>query len=228
MILFLLLIVPTLILGMWAQTKVGSTYKKYSQIRSRSGITGREAASYVLRQAGIHDVEIVAIRGHLTDHYDPRNKRLALSEENYRGSSLAALGVAAHEAGHAIQHAEKYAPLEARMTLIPATGFASQVLPIVLLASIFLLAGPIQGAALWLVIGCYLILTLFQLITLPVEFDASKRAREHLLNLGIIEADERQGVVQTLNAAGWTYVAAFVTSLATLLYWLTVLLGNRD
>ena len=228
MIPFLILIVPTFLLGLWAQMKVGSTYRKYSQVRSQGGIRGAEAASYVLRQAGIHDVEIVPIPGQLTDHYDPRNRRLALSEENYHGDSLAALGVAAHEAGHAIQHAEKYAPLEARMALVPATGFASKALPVILLASLFGLLGAFSYTALWIVIGCYLILTVFQLITLPVEFDASKRAREHLLSLGIIQADEREGVVKTLNAAGWTYVAAFVSSLATLLYYAMMLLGNRD
>ncbi|MEM9025968.1 MAG: zinc metallopeptidase [Verrucomicrobiota bacterium] len=231
MIPFLLLIIPTFILGLWAQMKVGSTYRKYSQVKSRGGITGAEAASYVMRQAGISDVDIVAIRGQLTDHYDPRNRRLALSQDNYHGTSLAALGVAAHEAGHAIQHHEKYAPLEARMALVPATSFASKALPVLLLISIFgagFIGFATSNMIILGVIAIYLVLTLFQLITLPVEFDASKRAREHLLGLGIIQADERHGVVQTLNAAGWTYVAAFVSSLATLLYYVMIFLGNRD
>lgn len=206
--------------------RVSSTYNKWSNVPSRGGITGSQAASYVMRQAGINDVEIVPIEGHLTDHYDPRNRRLALSKENYFGTSLAALGVAAHEAGHAIQHKESYGPLEARMALVPVTGFASQILPFIIIASLFGFLGPFAGPAIWIVIGCYLVLTVFQLITLPVEFDASKRAREHLLSLGIIQNEERQGVVSTLNAAGWTYVAAFVSSLMTLAYY--ILLARRD
>ncbi|MGB0370972.1 MAG: zinc metallopeptidase [Opitutales bacterium] len=231
MIPFLILIVPTFILGFWAQSKVMNTYRKYSQVRSRGGITGAEAASYVMRQAGIHDVEIVAIGGQLTDHYDPSKRRLALSQDNYHGTSLAALGVAAHEAGHAIQHKEKYAALEARMALVPVTSFSSKALPVLLIISIFgagFIGLGLSKLLLFAVIGAYLVLTIFQLITLPVEFDASKRAREHLLSLGIIQPDERQGVVQTLNAAGWTYVAAFVSSLATLLYYVLMFTSSRD
>lgn len=214
MTLFLILIVPTIILGLWAQSRVQSTYKKWSQVASRSRITGAEAASAVMRRAGIQDVEIVEIRGHLTDHYDPTHKRLALSSENYRGTSLAALGVAAHEAGHAIQHKVGYKALQARMSLVSVTGLASSILPFVLLGGIFFqMTGLLQIGVI-----CYLVLTIFQLITLPVEFDASKRAREELLGLGILQQDEAVGVVQTLNAAGWTYVAAFVASLANLIY----------
>jgi len=213
---YLILIIPTLLLGLWAQHRVGSTYKKYSQIRSRSGITGAEAANYVMRQAGISNVEITAIGGHLTDHYDPTHRRLCLSEENYRGTSLAALGVAAHEAGHAIQHKVDYSMLNARMALVPATQFASQILPIAIIGGfIFHATGLIL-----LGVVAYAILTVFQLITLPVEFDASKRAVAQLDGLGILDRDELPGVRRTLNAAGWTYVAAFVTSLAWLLYFI--------
>lgn len=214
MYLFLILIVPTMILGMWAQHHVQSSYKRWSQVRSRGGITGVEAAAAVMRKAGIRDVEIVEIRGHLTDHYDPVHKRLALSSENYRGTSLAALGVAAHEAGHAIQHKVGYKALQLRMSLIPITNIASQMLPFVLIGGfIFGMLGLIQ-----LGVFAYLVLTIFQLVTLPVEFDASRRARLELAGLGIIERDEIPGVTQTLNAAGWTYVAAFVASLANLVY----------
>ena len=212
----LILIIPTLLLGLWAQHRVGSTYKKYSQIRSRSGITGAEAANYVMRQAGISNVEITAIGGHLTDHYDPTHRRLCLSEENYRGTSLAALGVAAHEAGHAIQHKVDYSMLNARMALVPATQFASQLLPIAIFGGLIF---PATGL-LTLGVVAYAILTVFQLITLPVEFDASKRAVAQLDGLGILDRDELPGVRRTLNAAGWTYVAAFVTSLAWLLYFI--------
>lgn len=214
MMLFLILIVPTIVLGFWAQNHVQSCYKKWSRVHSRGGITGVEAASAIMRKAGINDVDIVEIRGHLTDHYDPVNKRLALSSENYRGSSLAALGVAAHEAGHAIQHKVGYKALQLRMSLIPITNIASSLLPFVIFGGlIFGMLGLLKLGVL-----VYLVLTVFQLITLPVEFDASRRARLELAGLGIISRDEEVGVTQTLNAAGWTYVAAFVASLANLIY----------
>ena len=209
-------------IGLWAQMKVKSAYGKYVQVPSRGRITGREAAEAVMQSAGIHDVEIVECHGTLTDHYDPRNKRLALSRDNYRGSSLAALGVAAHEAGHAIQHKQGYAPLNLRMSLVPVTNIASQALPIVMLGGFFLFHSPML---INLGIIIYVVLTFFQLVTLPVEFDASKRAKAQLANLGIIEQDEMIGVEKTLDAAAYTYVAAFVSSLGWLLY---MLAGNRD
>tara|TARA_B100000965_G_scaffold358768_1_gene338395 strand:+ start:7008 stop:7673 length:666 start_codon:yes stop_codon:yes gene_type:complete len=219
--LYLSLIIIPLILGIWAQAKVGSTYKKWSRVNARGRITGAEAASAIMRHAGITDVEIVEIPGHLTDHYDPMHKRLALSRENYRGTSLAALGVSAHESGHAIQHQVGYTPLKVRAALIPVTNIASQMLPFVIIGGFFFgMLGLIKLGVL-----VYLVLTVFQLITLPVEFDASKRAAHQLVNLNILEQDEIGGVVQTLNAAGWTYVAAFVASLANLLY---LVLLSRD
>lgn len=214
---YLLLIIVPFVVGLWAQMKVKGTYSKYVQVPSRGGITGYEAAQAVMASAGINDVEIVQCHGELTDHYDPKNKRLALSEKNYRGTSLAALGVAAHEAGHAIQHKQEYAPLNLRMALVPITSFASQLLPIFIMGSFFLL-GPRSGMLLMLGIGIYLVLTVFQLVTLPVEFDASKRAKAQLVNLGIVERDELVGVNKTLDAAAYTYVAAFVASLGWLLY----------
>jgi len=219
---FLLLILIPMAIGLWAQMKVKSAYGKYVQVPSRGRITGREAAQAVMQSAGIHDVEIVECNGTLTDHYDPRNKRLALSRDNYRGSSLAALGVAAHEAGHAIQHKQGYAPLNLRMSLVPVTNIASQALPIVMLGGFFLFHSPML---INLGIIIYVVLTFFQLVTLPVEFDASKRAKAQLANLGIIEQDEMIGVEKTLDAAAYTYVAAFVSSLGWLLY---MLAGNRD
>lgn len=200
--------------GLYAQNRVTSAYNKNSRIGSRGRITGREAAEAVMRRAGIKDVEIVPIRGHLTDHYDPIHRRLALSQENYQGTSLAALGVAAHEAGHAIQHKIGYRALKARMALVPITTISSQLLPFVILGGFFF----IQFRYLIDVgILLYFILTLFHLVTLPVEFDASRRARVELAGLGIIERDEEAGVTETLNAAGLTYVAAFVGSLLNLL-----------
>ena len=210
----LLLLIFPLMLGLWAQFRVGSTYRKYSKVRSKSGITGREAAAYVLEKAGISDVKIRSCRGHLTDHYDPSKRLLFLSAENYQGKSLAALGIAAHEAGHAIQHKIGYGMLNFRMALIPITMISSKFLPLVIIGGfMFKMMGLI-----YLGIGVYSILTIFQLVTLPVEFDASRRAKAELADLGIIEPHEGECVEQMLDAAGWTYVAAFVSSLANLLW----------
>ena len=214
---FLVLIIVPIIVGLWAQVKVKSAYGKYVKVPSRGRINGFEAAQAVMASAGIHDVEIVECHGTLTDHYDPTHKRLALSRENYQGSSLAALGVAAHEAGHAIQHKQEYAPLKLRMSLVPITGFASQFLPMIMFGGFFFGFGPIT---INIGIAIYLVLTIFQLVTLPVEFDASKRAKAQLAGLGIVEPDEMQGVTRTLDAAAYTYVAAFVSSLGWLLYML--------
>ncbi len=226
--LFLLLIVPTFILAFWAQSKVTSTYNKFVQVPSRGRITGAEAAAAVMRNAGIYDVDIVQVRGKLTDHYDPINKKLALSQDNYHGTSLAALGVAAHEAGHAVQHKVGYRALKARMALVPITNIASSILPWIIIGPMFIGMGYMGGVMMNLAVVCYLVLTAFQLITLPVEFDASRRAKRQLVSLGILGNDEMGGVDKTLNAAAWTYVAAFVSSLAYLLYLLTIVMGNRD
>ncbi|HEX2851832.1 MAG TPA: zinc metallopeptidase [Opitutaceae bacterium] len=220
---FMLLFVLVFVFALYAQFRVSSAYGKNSKIPSRGGITGREAAEAVMRRAGISDVEIAETSGHLTDHYDPMHKRLVLSSENYRGTSLAALGVAAHEAGHAIQHKVGYSMLHFRMALVPATQFVSKILPFVILGSFFFVRG-LTGIVLDIAIICYAVLSLFQLITLPVEFDASRRAKVQLVELGILDRDEMGGVNQTLNAAALTYVAAFVGALLNLLY----LLSRRD
>jgi len=218
---YILLIGIPMLLGLWAQSKVSSTYNKYSQVGSRSGITGRDAAEYVMRRFGINDVKIVPIRGKLSDHYNPMTKQLALSRDNYYGNSLAAVGVAAHEAGHAIQHAVGYKALQWRMSLVPITQIASQLLPLVMIGGfIFGILGLVK-----LGVAVYMILTLFQLITLPVEFDASARAKKELVGLGIVTDDELVGVKKTLDAAGLTYVAAFVASLGNLMY---LLMLSRD
>ncbi len=220
---FLILIVIPLVVGMWAQAKVNNTYNKWVQVPSRRDMTGAEAAAAVMKKAGIHDVEIVEVAGRLTDHYDPSEKRLALSSENFRGTSLSAVGVAAHEAGHAIQHKQEYAPLNLRMSLIPITQFSSQLLPFVIFGGFIF---PFLGSKL-IVLGIvvYMILTLFQLVTLPVEFDASRRAKKELVSLNILDQDEMVGVNKTLDAAAWTYVAAFISSLGWLLY---LVAGRRD
>lgn len=213
--LFLVLIIPTIVFALWAQMRVSSAYSKNSRIPSRGRITGAEAAQAVMARAGIRDVDIVQVRGKLTDHYDPVRKRLALSQDNFYGTSLAALGVAAHEAGHAIQHKVGYSMLKARMTLVPVTQIASQTLPFVMFGGLFFGLG---GILIEIGIVCYLVLTVFNLITLPVEYDASRRAKVELAGLGIIQQDEMRGVSQTLNAAALTYLAAFISSLAYLVY----------
>lgn len=221
---FMILLVLVMIFSLYAQFRVSSVYNRNVQIPSRGRISGREAAEAVMSRAGIHDVEITETGGHLTDHYDPIHKRLVLSSENFHGTSLAALGVAAHEAGHAIQHKVGYSMLHLRMALVPATSFVSRVLPFVMLFG-FIFASGLSGLLLDVAILCYAVLAVFQLVTLPVEFDASNRAKLQLVELGIIDRDEMPGVKQTLDAAALTYVAAFVSSLLYLLYLLS---ARRD
>ncbi|MFA6289166.1 MAG: zinc metallopeptidase [Opitutaceae bacterium] len=224
---WIILIIIPMLFGFYAQMRVRSAYSKNVEIESRGRITGREAAEAVMRSAGITDVEIVAVPGQLTDHYDPTHKRLALSELNYEGTSLAALGVAAHEAGHAIQHKIGYSMMTIRQTLAPATQIAAGVANFVLIIGIFLLSTAIGGKLLVLGAVALAVICLFQLVTLPVEFDASRRAKQQLVTLGIVDQDEMKGVNETLDAAGLTYVAAFAASLGTLLHILLLISGNR-
>jgi uncharacterized protein len=218
--LVLVLLLLSFVFALYAQTRVSSVYNRNVQIPSRGRITGREAAQAVMARAGITDVSIEETGGHLTDHYDPMHKRLVLSSENYHGTSLAALGVAAHEAGHAIQHKIGYSMLKTRMALVPITQITSQILPFIMIGGFFF--GGLGGVMLDVGILCYAVLTLFHLVTLPVEFDASRRANAELAGLGIIGRDEAPGVKETLDAAALTYVAAFLTSLLHLLYLLTM------
>ena len=224
MTIYLICIIFPLFLGIWAQMQVHSKYSKWSRVLSKGKITGAEAAQAVMEQAGVRNVKIVAIEGNLTDHYDPMHRRLALSRENYYGTSLAALGVAAHEAGHAIQHKQAYAPLQLRSALIPITNIACQMLPWIIIGGFFLGIFGLIKFAVWL----YLILAIFQLVTLPVEFDASARAKKILVRLSIIDHEESQGVCETLDAAAMTYVAAFVASLGQLLYYLLLSRRSND
>jgi len=231
MLIWIVLIIIPMLFGLYAQSRIHSAYNKNVQIPSRGRITGREAAEAVMRSAGINDVEIVQVPGQLTDHYDPIHKRLALSEMNYRGTSLAALGVAAHEAGHAIQHKVGYSMMKVRQTMAPATQIAASISNYVIIAGILLLsmAGSAMGYNL-LALGAIAlgVIVLFQLVTLPVEFDASRRAKAQLVTLGILDRDEMPGVNQTLDAAALTYVAAFVAALGSLLHILMLLAGRRD
>ncbi|MBE2216438.1 MAG: zinc metallopeptidase [Opitutaceae bacterium] len=227
MTLWIVLILIPILLGLWAQMKVSSAYEKNVQVASRGRITGAEAADAVMRAAGIHDVAIVRVPGKLTDHYDPINKRLALSEQNYHGTSLAALGVAAHEAGHAIQHKVGYTMMQVRQNMAPVVQFAAPVAYMVTGFGMYLL-GSMGGMLLTIGIAALGVMTLFQLVTLPVEFDASRRAKAQLVTLGILGRDEMEGVDETLDAAALTYVAAFVSSLGYLLYLLTAFGGGRS
>jgi uncharacterized protein len=216
--LYIAFMVPALLVGLWAQFKLSSTYNRYIRIGTSSGVTGAQAAREILDHAGLHNVPVEQTPGHLTDHYDPRRRALVLSSENYQGHSLAAVGVAAHEAGHALQHQAAYAPLNIRMAMVPLTQIASYAWMGILML------GLIMGMTklVWVAIGIFSIIAMFQLITLPVEFDASRRAKEKLLQLGIVHSGESEGVSKVLGAAALTYVAAMISAVMTLLYWLNV------
>ena len=230
MMLLALFIIPMLF-GLYAQSRIRSAYAKNIRIPSRGRITGAEAAEAVMRSAGVSGVEVIRVPGQLTDHYDPIRRRLALSEDNYNGTSLAALGVAAHEAGHAIQHKVGYSMMKVRQTMVPVTQIASGVSQFLIIGGIVMLsyAGMALGYQV-LTLGAVAlgIIVLFQLVTLPVEFDASRRAKQQLVGLGILDRDEMPGVNETLNAAALTYVAAFVAALGSLLHILLILNGRRD
>ena len=227
---YLVILIGPFLFGLYAQMRVHGAYNKNVKIPSRGRITGREAADVVMRSAGITNVEIVQVPGQLTDHYDPINRRLALSELNYNGTSLAALGVAAHEAGHAIQHKVGYAMMNVRQTLAPATQIAAGVSNYVIMGGILMLTflrNPLGYQLLVVGAIALAVIVLFQLVTLPVEFDASRRAKAQLVTLGILDKDEIKGANETLDAAALTYVAAFVAALGSLLHVVMILMGNQ-
>ena len=224
----ILLFVGTLALSLWASLRVKTAYAASSRVAVSSGYSGAEAAQQILQSAGIYDVTVQGREGVLTDHYDPLRKELVLSRENFYGRSAAALGIAAHECGHALQHQQAYAPLQWRMAAVGLTNFASQLvtwLPLLGMATGLL--STYTGLAI-MALGWGIIM-LFNLVTLPVEFDASRRAKRLLPALGFIRtAPEAAAVSRVLDAAAWTYVAAFLTSLAYFLwYLLPLLLGGR-
>jgi Zn-dependent membrane protease YugP len=225
-----ILFIGTMALSLWAAARVKSVYHRYNQFAVRSGYTGREVAAAILRHNQIHDVEIAMGEGLLGDHYDPIHKRLVLSPDNYHGRTPAALGVAAHECGHAIQHAMAYKPLHWRMAAVGITTYANYVVMFLpLLGMMTGLIQPLTGALVMAV--AWGVIMMFNLVTLPVEFDASRRAKLALAQFGFIEpGDEATGVKKVLDAAAWTYVAAFITSLAYFLWHLLPLLlgGNRS
>jgi Zn-dependent membrane protease YugP len=213
-VIWLVCMIVPLMFGLWAQRKVKTTFERYSHVGVRNGMTGAEAAAAVLRSSGLPDLQIRPVAGHLTDHYDPRNRTLNLSPDVGQASSVAALGVAAHEAGHAIQDARRYAPMRVRQAFVPVASIGSSLaVPVIFIGLIIGSLGLTNvGLALFTAI------VLFQLVTLPVEFDASKRALVALRDGRILEADELGGAKQVLDAAAWTYVAGFVAALAQLLY----------
>ena len=214
----LFVFIPGLILGLWAQMRLQSAYGKYSRISLESGMTGAQAARQILDQAGLHEVPVAEVPGHLSDHYDPTKRALFLSPENYQGRTVAAVGVAAHEAGHALQHQAAYGLFNVRMALVPAVQIASYAWTGILMLGLFL---GIFSKMLLIATLIFAVMLLFQLVTLPVEYDASRRAKEQLFRLGLVHEGERQGVSRVLDAAALTYVAAMVATLLQFLYYLS-------
>lgn len=221
---YLVFLAPGLLLSLWASYRVRSAFGKYSQVGTANGYSGAEAAELLLQRAGISDVRVVPAHGFLSDHYNPATKELALSEQVYAGRSVAAIGVAAHETGHALQHATNYAPLGLRSALVPTAGIGSQLGYMVMLIGLFIHPYVVLAG-----IALFSAVLLFQIVTLPVEFDATARAKAMVVEAGIIHPEERQGMDAVLNAAALTYVAAVVTTLLTIIYFLfrSGLLGGR-
>jgi len=226
---FWIVFIGTMLIGLWAQAKVKSAFAEHSQVRAHNGYSGGQVAASILRSAGIHDVEIRTQPGTLNDHYDPINKRLVLSDENYHGNSISAIAVAAHECGHALQHQQAYAPLNFRMASVGITSVANGVLTWLMIIGLFLGLIP-MAIAFKLIAICFGVIMAFNLVTLPVEFDASRRAKLVLSQMGFTATTtEDQGVSKVLNAAALTYVAAFITSLAWFLYYiLPFITGGSD
>jgi Zn-dependent membrane protease YugP len=223
---YLLFAIPGLILGLYAQFKLMGTYRRYVRVPTTNGMSGAQAARAILDQAGLHNMDVREVGGHLTDHYDPMKKALFLSSENFHGRSIAAVGVAAHEAGHALQHKVRYAPLQFRMMMVPVTQFASYAWMGILVLGM-VLGGAYFSKFVGIAIAIFAIITLFQIVTLPVEYDASRRAKAQLLSLGLVHPQESGGVSKVLNAAALTYVAAMITSVLQLLH-LISLARSRD
>lgn len=210
---YLLFLAPALLLGMWAQMRVRSAFSEAQQIRTP--ISGATAARAILDSAGLRGVSIEQVQGFLSDHYDPRDKVLRLSPHVFNENSMAAVGVAAHEAGHALQDAQRYAPLALRSIAVPAASFGGGFGVMILVLGLILSSLPI----IWLGIGAFSAVVAFQVINLPVEFDASRRAKHQLDMLGIVPASDQQYIYKVLDAAAWTYVAGTLQSIMTLLYY---------
>lgn len=221
--LFLVFAIPGLLLGLYAQSRVKSNFNKFAKVRTARNVTGAEVARQLLDAQGLYDVAIEETQGFLSDHYDPRSKVLRLSPGVYRTPSIAAAGVAAHEMGHALQDAGGYFPLQIRSALVPAAQFGSSLAPWLFMGGLLLNFTSLA----WVGVIMFAAAVLFTLITLPVEFDASARAKKLLVSHGILIGDEIEGVNKVLNAAAWTYVAAAVSAIGTLLYYVMLLSGGR-
>lgn len=224
---YMVLVLPCLLLSLWASANVNSTFKKYSHQYSQRRLTGAEAAQRVLRANGVSGVRIERVNGNLTDHYDPRTNIIRLSDGVYSSTSTAAIGVACHEAGHAVQYATAYAPIKLRAAIIPITNFGSKLaMPLILLGLLFPIFGSFSTILIYLGIACFGLSLVFQLVTLPVEFNASRRAMQAISQGELLTQEEQAGARKTLTAAALTYVAATAVSLAQLLR-LMALFGNR-
>lgn len=223
---YLIIFLGVTILSWVVQANLQSKFKKYSQVPLNGGMTGREVAEKMLRDNGIYNVTVTCTPGHLTDHYNPTNGTVNLSESVYHSNSVAAAAVAAHECGHAVQHAVAYAPLQLRSALVPVVSFASNTVQWVLLAGILLV--EVFPALLLIGIGLFALTTIFSFVTLPVEIDASRRATQWLRSAGITSPYNHQMAVSALSSAAYTYVVAAIGSLATLLYYVMIFLGRRD
>ncbi len=225
--LYLILSLPALALGLWAQSKVRSAFNKYSRVQAGRGVAGAQVARYILDLNGLNHVDVEESKGFLSDHYDPSKKTLRLSPQVYQSNSLAAVGVAAHEAGHALQDSTNYGPLSLRSAMVPSVQLGSWLGPIVFFIGYFL--GPGLGQSLaWIGLILFGAIAVFALVTLPVEFDASKRAKQILVSQGVVSQQELKGVNAVLDAAALTYVAGAIQALTTLLYYAFLLLGRRD
>ncbi len=219
----MILMIPALIFAFWAQWKVKSTFSRYSEVISTRRLTAAQAARYILQQNGIHEVEIIHVSGSLTDHYDPRNKKLALSDDVYNSTSIAAIGVAAHEAGHAIQHHEGYAPIQLRNLILPVANLGSWLAFPIFFIGIFFSVSGLMDIGIIFFIG----VILFHIITLPVEFNASSRAISILREGNFLNTEEITGAKKVLNAAAMTYLSSAAMAVLQLIR-LLILRGNRD
>lgn len=220
----MIILIPGLLLAMYAQAKVSSTYNRYKRVLSRSGYTGAQFARKMLNDNGLYDVTITQVNGRLSDHYDPRANQVRLSSEVYNGTSIASLGIAAHEVGHAVQHATNYFPLTVRNLVVPVTNFSSSIYMILIILGIFMNSFSMIQFGIML----FAVIVIFQVITLPVEFNASRRAIATLGGDGILDQDELTGAKRVLGAAAMTYVAAMVTAVLQLLQLLMVFGGHDE
>lgn len=220
---YFLFILPGFLLSLWAQSKVKGNFAKYSKVRNGAGLTGAQTSRRILDDVGLDAIPIEQVPGALTDHYDPRNRVLRLSQPVYGVDSVSAMAVAAHEAGHAIQQKVGYAPLKFRSAIVPLANIGSQLGFLLLILGIII---GITGLA-WAGVALFALSTLFTLVTLPVEFDASRRAKQELKNLGLTGPDDAAAVDKVLDAAAWTYVAAFLTSALSLLYYVRLASNAR-